>query len=739
MKHKKKYITLASMVALGGLVTASQMEDVQKNKAETNGNYEVVYEEADTLEEVEAPVDYFGLYTDTGVVWDSDLVETGGIKVYSYTVGDNFIGGLQLSNALRPDFTYNMYYTLTKTDFDGKNKEVLVDNKQYTENQDIQVAGKGEGIYNFIIQMSNEQDPDDKIIVNTTIYEQEALAFKLNVDKKDPKKAAIETKSEIESITYNLIKYGGIEEETIDGGEIIKTETVKGTGVPDSIFSELDKGNYALEAEASSKPYALTSGISETVKSTEKAEFEVTKAAPLKPSASVTISSEVNPLDILGTQSLEESEISWVVKDSKDKEVASEKTNQVYIPVLKDLSAGNYTATFTETATDGTKSTADTAFKIVKPAIKLDVTKKDPAEIKAQPSGVDGNTFYWEIVKGEEVISFGDTVDVDNALLNNLEKGDYTINFKEIDAYANESETNATFAISEKGNAGVIDEDTTIVDGGTGEVIGGDNNNGTPNETPNGTTPEGTTPDGTIPNENGGTDSPEVTAPDSSKPNGNPTVSDGTSESLPSESSKQNTNISEDKPDLQDVEIKALHWGKEVDKSVNAPELISTYGYANIKQDSPLYLKSWDANGEDGVAAQDEDADPIEYSDGNWRNNNVIKGVDFGKNLDELVGRYLASDEGKAYAKTADGSKSVENYTETLKQTDKSSVMVSLGFLLTAIGLGFVLTYFFDKKKKGTVVSETKTEETPVKEESQAFTVEEVDLKKDVETPKDEK
>lgn len=463
MLHKKKYATLASLLILGGtgLVTYESFDSGTLALAEVGEVEDVTDFTPATSDEDSSPIEVLDFYNKTGTMlrYDDSMKDSNGNVIHRYSMGSNFSGAIKLTEELRPKFSENMTYSLVYKGVDGKGKEVLVDNKPYVENQIIQTFDKKDGVYAINITGVNPENTKEKLLFEINIQEFKGAEINLNISEKNPESVDLVVKSkDVDQIDYAIISSDGVFEKT---GQL----DLDKMAFPKDLFDDLANGKYTFEITVTS----IDEDTDNVMTTVETKDFTIDKSTTIDLNPTITVDSEINPINAMVNQSTAESTFTYVVKNKDGKEQFKGDGIALNIVEFAKLSDGEYTIVFTEKAVDNT--TKDVSKKIVrknpKASIKL-TSETDPDSIALDSSGVENNTYAWEIKNGADVIAMDSKTSVHNSILQTITEGDYSITFTETDAYGVVSTDTKEFKVLGLGGAGVGDNNQII------EVIGED-------------------------------------------------------------------------------------------------------------------------------------------------------------------------------------------------------------------------------------------------------------------------
>ncbi|EUJ37446.1 hypothetical protein BTHER_04509 [Brochothrix thermosphacta DSM 20171 = FSL F6-1036] len=201
-------------------------------------------------------------------------------------------------------------------------------------------------------------------------------------------------------------------------GAIIKSGT--GSDIPTDFLAQLKPGSYHVTfAEKSPEGEMHTS----------TGDFIVRH-----PETTTTVNKPFNPNNITGTQTMTESELTWVITDKNGAEVMSGIGSEVPEKELLALLAGDYTVTFTEISPEDETHSSHDVFTVRHPEATLTIDKNINPEKITGTQTIEDSTLTWEILDIEgNVLYSGSGSEISNLveLLKGLDDGSYFATFTE--------------------------------------------------------------------------------------------------------------------------------------------------------------------------------------------------------------------------------------------------------------------------------------------------------------------
>lgn len=201
-------------------------------------------------------------------------------------------------------------------------------------------------------------------------------------------------------------------------GAIIKSGT--GSDIPTDFLSQLKPDSYHVTfAEKSPEGEMHTS----------TGDFIVRH-----PETTTTVNKPFNPNKITGTQTINESELTWVITDKNGKEVISGIGSEVPEKELLALLAGDYTVTFTEISPEDETHSSHSDFTVRHPEATITIDKNINPEKITGTQTIEESALTWEILDIEGNVLFsGIGSEIPNLveLLKDLDEGSYFATFTE--------------------------------------------------------------------------------------------------------------------------------------------------------------------------------------------------------------------------------------------------------------------------------------------------------------------
>ncbi|MFV0395103.1 MAG: hypothetical protein ACK5LC_12025 [Coprobacillaceae bacterium] len=219
-----------------------------------------------------------------------------------------------------------------------------------------------------------------------------------------------------------------------------------------TILNTLPEGEYTLSNIAT-----ITSKLGNEIESEEVSKDFIIR----HPESSTTVDKNVNPEVITGTQKIEDSTLTWVIKDSNNKIIDSGTGSTIPNNIIKDLEDGSYKVEFTETSPEGETHTSNGSFIIRYPKSETNVDKPYNPDSVTGEQKLDDSTLSWEIKDSNGVvIESGTGNTISDNILHNLQEGNYTVEFTETSTEGESHASTGSFIIRHPETSITIDNTT---------------------------------------------------------------------------------------------------------------------------------------------------------------------------------------------------------------------------------------------------------------------------------------
>ena len=224
-----------------------------------------------------------------------------------------------------------------------------------------------------------------------------------------------------------------------------------GDSVPTADIEALEEGSYSVEFTETSpeEEVSITDGS-----------FMIRH-----PQSTTQVDKPINPENITGTKKIEESTLTWEIKNADGEVIVSGTGNSVPEADIESLEEGSYTVEFTETSPEEEVSLSEGSFLIRHPQSTTNVDKPINPENITGTKKIEESTLTWEIKNADgEVILSGIGDSVPTADIEALEEGSYTVEFTETSPENEVSVSSGTFIIKTEttdSNSNSIEETTS--------------------------------------------------------------------------------------------------------------------------------------------------------------------------------------------------------------------------------------------------------------------------------------
>ena len=214
---------------------------------------------------------------------------------------------------------------------------------------------------------------------------------------------------------------------------------LSGTGdVTSDQIAILKEGNYTIE----------TTAVSETIYGNEISGVATDSFIIRHPQSTTTVDKAINPDSITGTKKIEESILTWEIKNTAGDVVKSGTGTSVPTTDIGGLENGSYTVEFTETSPENEVSVSEGSFIIRHPQSTTTVDKAINPDSITGTKKIEESTLTWEIKNADGVvIKSGTGNSVPTADIDALEEGSYTVEFTEISPENEVSISSGNFTI----------------------------------------------------------------------------------------------------------------------------------------------------------------------------------------------------------------------------------------------------------------------------------------------------